>query len=225
MSNLLTSDKTNRLLKIMKRNYKEHHLDRRQVLTCPQDGKKYSLDILKTQCLTDIKPFNLNNVVLKKSEIHGLGLFARHPIKKDEIITFYPGDIIEYMPNGDRDQDHHIVAIFRSPRFTQLYGATKDIKYRDNDYAFDINKNYTIIGCTHFKDDPTYMGHFINDAAKADESHDSIRSYQKISIKNANCKFKSLYDLHIAIVATRDIVQGEELFLSYGLGYWVDREI
>jgi SET domain-containing protein len=162
--------------------------------------------------------------VLKKSEIHGLGIFARHPIKKDEIITFYPGDIIEYMPNGDRDQNHHIVAIFRSQRFTQLYGATKDIKYRDNDYVYHLNKNYTIIGCTHFKDEANYMGHFINDANKADESPDSIQSYQKISRKIANCKFKSQYDLHITIIATRDIVQGEELFLSYGLGYWLDHD-
>ena len=37
----------------------------------------------------------------------------------------------------------------------------------------------------------------------------------------ANCIFHNLKgDLHVAIVTTKDIKKGEELFISYGLGYW-----
>ena len=33
----------------------------------------------------------------------------------------------------------------------------------------------------------------------------------------------SLEGSHVAIVAARDIWEGEELFMAYGAGYWVSR--
>jgi len=35
-----------------------------------------------------------------------------------------------------------------------------------------------------------------------------------------NCIFYNLKDLHIAIIATKDIEFREELFISYGIEYW-----
>ena len=58
------------------------------------DNKEYIIDILKLKILSSIFQFELNKVELKKSKIHGYGVFATKNISKDELITFYPGDIV-----------------------------------------------------------------------------------------------------------------------------------
>jgi len=60
-----------------------------------------NLDRLKMTFLTTIFPFELNKAYIQPSKIHGFGVFAKKDIQKNELITFYPGDIIEYTPNKD----------------------------------------------------------------------------------------------------------------------------
>ena len=94
-------------------------------------------------------------------------------------------------------------------------------KYRNNDYAYDINEYYAIIGYEYFKDDSNYhLGHFINDGAKTNSTENSNKIYNEITRIKMNCIFYNLKDLHIAIIATKDIEFGEELFISYGIEYW-----
>lgn len=184
------------------------------------NNNEYVIDKCKLEYLSAILSFEFDKVELKKSLIHGLGVFAKQNINKGELITFYPGDFVEYTPNEDRHLSHQVKAIFRSERFENKFGALTDSKYRNNDYAFDLNSFYCIIGCNYFTDDPNYLGHFINDGAKTNSTEKQNEIYLKISNLKRNCKFHILKDLHVAIIATKNINIGEELFIRYGLGYW-----
>jgi hypothetical protein len=201
-------------------NYKSKQLSS----TCSLNNKKYIIDKLKLDNLSFILPFELNKVELKKSNIHGYGVFAKQQILKNELITFYPGDFVEYYPNADGAINNHITTVYRSERYENQFGNNihSDIskKYRNNDYRYDINEHYSIIGCSYFKDDSNYLGHFINDGAKTNSTEKSNKIYIKISSIKNNCNFYSLKDLHIAIIAIKDIEIGEELFIRYGIGYW-----
>ncbi len=182
-----------------------------------------SLDVnfMKLHFLSFIMPFGLNSVIAKPSKIHGTGVFVKKNILTDELITFYPADFVEYSPDKNRHISKHRVGVSRSARFEKSFGSIANIKARDNDYACYINPKYTIIGEKTFDNDPNYLGHLINDGAKSDSSEKSNRIYSTISSLKANCKYYNLKGgLHVAIIATRHIKEGEELFVTYGIPYW-----
>ena len=51
----------------------------------------------------------LNKVEVRRSTIRDAdnGVFAKTNIAKNELITFYPADLIEWCPNGDRKVKDH----------------------------------------------------------------------------------------------------------------------
>ena len=177
------------------------------------------IDHVKIRLLSGMIPVKLNKVEVKESAVHGLGLFAKTNILKGELITLYPGDIIEFTPNGDRDQANHLVRRSCSLRSQEQF-ANIDESSINYDYAFTLDKFYSIIGNPYFINDSSYLGHFINDSSVCYHNEESIRDYlSNINTKN-NCKFQILCGLHVAIVATKNINIGEELFISYGIKYW-----
>ena len=66
------------------------------------NNKDVTVDQLKIQMLTTMLPFKLTNVELKASNVHGRGVFTTRDIHEGDLLTFYPGDICEFNPNGDR---------------------------------------------------------------------------------------------------------------------------
>jgi hypothetical protein len=200
--------------------YIKHYKSKLKYQKCGLNNKKYVVDYLKMENLSDNLPFELNKVEVKKSTIHGVGVFAKKNIFCGELITFYPGDIVEYNPNEDRHIPGHITCVIKSKRLEEQFNNQSYYDLMSNDYAFDINTKYTIIGNPYFNNDPNYMGHFINDGAKSNSILKSNDIYYKISKIKENCKFYSVKDLHIAIIATKNINIGEELFIHYGIGYW-----
>lgn len=132
-----------------------------------------------------------------KSDVHGNGVFATEDIKKGEYICEYGGDVVT------NEEFHN--------------------KYNDNLYALNISHNYLIIGHQVPKDSMK-IGQLINDFATFDnEGTDIIEKYYfyKIkSMKGANVDFMRVGKFKMLIVALRDIKKGEELFVSYGAGYW-----
>jgi len=200
--------------------YKKNYKNQLEKSICTWNNNEYVIDKCKLKFLSQIFSFELDKVELKNSLIHGLGVFAKQNINKGELITFYPGDFVEYTPNEDSHLPNHFTILYRSQRFENKFGEVSDSKYRDNDYAFEVNSFYGIIGCNHFTDDPNYLGHFINDGAKTNSTEKSNEIYLQISNLKRNCQFHILKDLHVAIVATKNINIGEELFITYGLNYW-----
>ena len=200
--------------------YKKNYKNQLEKSICTWNNNEYVIDKCKLKFLSQIFSFELDKVELKKSLIHGLGVFAKQNINKGELITFYPGDFVEYTPNEDSDLPNHLTILYRSQRFENKFGEVTDSKFRNNDYGFELNSFYSIIGCNHFTDDPNYLGHFINDGAKTNSTEKQNEIYLKISNLKRNCKFHILKDLHVAIIATKNINIGEELFIRYGLSYW-----
>lgn len=188
---------------------------------CTSLNDSYDIDYTKFRILALILPFGLDSVIAKPSKIHGFGVFSKRNILKDELMTFYPADFIECSPNKDRHVLGNYVLSYRSIRFEKRFGVVFNAEVRDNDYAYCINQTYTIIGEKTFNNDPNYLGHLINDSAKSNSTEESDKIYTVISSKKANCKFYNLDGgLHVAIIATKDIKKGEELFVTYGAPYW-----
>lgn len=175
----------------------------------------------KLHFLSFIMPFGLDSVIAKPSKTHGMGVFVKKNILIGELITFYPADFVEYSPDKNRHIPKHRVGVSRSARFVKSFGLITDSNARNNDYACYINPKYTIIGEKTFVNDPNYLGHLINDGAKSDSTKKSNRIYSTISSLKANCKYYNLKGgLHVAIIATKNIKEGEELFITYGIPYW-----
>ena len=88
----------------------------------------------------------------------------------------------------------------------------------------DAKFTYSIVGLPDLDEQAAYLGHFCNDGAKPkDASGAALAVYAEASALAANARFDSLEGLHCGVVATRDIAEGEEIFVSYGAAYWRSR--
>lgn len=189
------------------------------------DDKKIDNKILaKINLLSDMLSVPLNNVELKQSRVHGIGVFAIKHIVETEVITLYPADIIEYTPF---EPDAQTGLIKKGVIFGNNTSKKSEEEYKLNhkifdDYKCSIISKISIFGCPDNKNNPAYLGHFINDAAKPTKDPRSYPIYMNVVISKQNCMFYSVFDTLIAIVATRDIEPGEELFIPYSLDYWID---
>lgn len=115
-------------------------------------------------------------------------------------------------------------------------------------YVLSVDDAYSIMGLPSFDDNPAYYGHFANDGAghmaleKANSQNniqaalelgldtqggidveDNIAAYVLKSCEVSNAMHlppdKALS--HMVTVATRDILEGEEILVTYGPDYWV----
>jgi hypothetical protein len=114
-------------------------------------------------------------------------------------------------------------------------------------YAASVDDYYSVMGHPSLDDNPAYYGHFANDGAgqlaleksnspnniqaalelgldteEAFSVEESIALYVLKSLEVANAKHQSLDvgELHLLTVATRDIEEGEEIYVTYGPDYW-----
>ena len=195
--------------------YLQNYDSYKEEIKCPLDKKTYIVDGAKLHSLNSIGDFNLDSCYVEKSgtKTPGNGLFAKNDILKDEIITFYPSDIASYVPNEDMSKSDHLSIETYSQRFKNHFGENikkeRDVQAMINEYTYDLDQNYRIIGSPYFITDANYMGHFINDGAKSD-STESNKVYLAISSLKSNCRFYHLKDLHVAINATKNIQNDEE---------------
>jgi SET domain-containing protein len=148
-------------------------------------------------------PREISRVELKKSNVHGNGVFATQVLEKGTIATFYPVHVM--LRNND--------VIYREPHNEDYY-----------DYIYGINGQISIAGTPRICNNSTYLGHMINDGSCAKNR----QAYDKYSSERSNCTFFNIIDGNsfcycVAIIATRRIEIGEELFISYGWRYWSNR--
>ena len=100
------------------------------------------------------------------------------------------------------------------------------------DYAAAVCDTYSVMGMSTLDADPAYYGHFANDGAghfasqKGDEDSEIekfIATYVLESVELSNAMHRNLGGgLHMGTVATRDIEEGEEIFVTYGPDYWLE---
>lgn len=158
-------------------------------------------------------PFKLTKVEARPSPVHGTGVFAVRDIKQGELVTLYPGDaVMKVVGSGAQ------AAV--SDKLAKFCGESVDmVKLLEGlrPYRFNVTETIAVLGFPKFDKDPAYLGHLVNDgAATTDEE-----TYAAATAKAMNCRYHVCAKKgHVAIVATRDVKEGEELFASYGSAYW-----
>jgi len=100
------------------------------------------------------------------------------------------------------------------------------------DYALWVCEFYSVLAMPLLDTDPAYSGHFANDAAGHLAINGSggvnvgveegIAAYVNESIKLSNAHLEVLEDSHMVAIARRDISEGEEIFVTYGMNYWME---
>lgn len=148
-------------------------------------------------------PIDIDYIELKNSN-HGLGVFAKKKILKDEAITFYPVDICLF-------EDKNI--------------SEERVQYLFENYALNVNGKTIIVGDSDNIDDLLYVGHMINDGIDINTDCVSEEIYEQNYLEKNNSKFRSLISttlgfLVTVVVATKDINVGEEIFVPYTYQYW-----
>jgi SET domain-containing protein len=182
----------------------------------------YQIKLKKEELLTLKLGLNINKVHIKQSKIHGNGLFSSVNIKKGEIITLYPCDVLAYYPDKDRTKDYYVSYIYSELLNENVNLKNKfdqNRKYYKN-YQLSVNDDYSIIGLPEYDNDPTYMGHICNDGARGHTIADK-KIYETVSILKSNACYRNICDCMMAIVAIRDIEINEEILVTYGHGYWL----
>jgi SET domain-containing protein len=174
------------------------------------DKEKAKEEILK-YCLGHQKLMNQdqkllkNELEIKKSKLKhgGLGLFSNVFIPKDNILSFYPIDILQDLEDPDTFYENGEKV---KKEFTE---ENKRIIY-NGDYNITMPP-YRIIALEGKKENELYHGHFLNDRA-----YHPKKSYKP---ELNNCRYEALH-----IVSNRDIQKGEELYVTYGESYWFHKK-
>jgi len=189
-----------------------------------QDGSSAWVDFAKIKILSTPPPtFGTQPcVVVRPSRVHGLGLFATRDISENVLVSFYPGDIVEYYPDRNRTSQHRKLIQCSDRASPHMRCEDPDSKLHAlQAYALTVNDYITITGHPACLSDVWNAGHFVNDRFKPDNNKISNEIYLELSKKRANCKYHTFAkDLHVGIITTRKIQKDEELFATYGIAYW-----
>ena len=160
---------------------------------------------------------------LKQSRKHGMGVFATKAMEPWEVITLYPADgVTVYLDTGtdcllplrfEGMEDSALRAVYAAS-YRRLHGHRVEI-----------------VGDPTNVSDPFYLGHMINDVCRMTNSKQA-KVYQKTSMAGVNAyiglwpweanlppfKWKAKC---LVIWAACNIEPGEEIFVTYGVEYWM----
>ena len=165
----------------------------------------------------------------------GMGLFATRDIAVGELVTMYPGDALamwtpeDGMTLGSGQSIREAFIAVDRPLDSEWA-----IKWKAQDeafisqamgYAVRTGPHRAIIGDPAQRSDAAYLGHMANDAAMCTQPGTATLFYASASeaASNVGLETKGLKGCHHAVVATKPIASGAEIFLSYGQSYWLSR--
>jgi hypothetical protein len=160
----------------------------------------------------------------------GKGLFAKQNIKKGTLIGFYPVHGI-----GAEFEDGSYVCCGITSEDQNHFDQIKDLKSNYIQYLIGSRR----LGTADFGEDTQlfvdvnpsridssecWNGHFVNDGATLSEnSEQGMIDYYIASQKSKNCVHIPFGPSPlIAVVTTRKVKKGEELFTTYGCLYWLE---
>ena len=196
---LISEDEKELLLKLCGSNYLSSH--------------RNLLDKLMYNCLDNPIQLKHNNIEIRKSCIHGNGVFATSDIPTGSIITFYP--VHGFFISGN------LCIIKQSSFFTE---------YDWSVYQHEIDNNLSIIGDPTQIENKLLLGHMFNDAigntftSLTEEGiTNGINEYYEQLYKN-NCFVRINNQFGVVyIITSKDVKQDEELTISYQPTYWIGR--
>ena len=158
-------------------------------------------------------------VELRPSPVHGRGVFATRDIAAGEPVTVYPCHDILWRPESGLNWSVAEPDCWPNPD----YGLGADI----------FGGTVSVVGDPTLTSDPRYLGHMINDGARA-TGPDGAEVYKTVSRQRRNVAAvwidgietpKALhegFDYNLYIESRRDIKKDEELFMAYGAMYWLE---
>jgi hypothetical protein len=173
---------------------KYHSVEKLRIL-----NTRFNIELNKVE----VRPTLISNYVKEN------GVFAKRNIMEDELLTLYPGDIIEC----------HDAFIYGSHLKNKFIRSVKLDPYCLNDYSIVFNSSYNIIGNPNLIEDPAYIGHICNDGV-INPCSKSKQIYEEESAEKGNAKFVRIKNCHLALVSTRNINEDDEIFVKYGYSYW-----
>lgn len=149
----------------------------------------------------------------------GNGLFATRDIKEGELITIFPADAILFR-NGELEEISGVM--YGRNRTPESLSLTDDAA---RSYEIRISSIHSIVGDPSLTNDAAYLGHIANDGACLTAGDDASRTiYSKKSAEAANAVFQDIHEgCHMGLFSSRAISSGDEIFVSYGEGYWLSR--
>jgi len=172
------------------------------------------------------------SVEIRKSDVHGNGIFTTNHIKKGQIICFYPIDILATDNNTYADPEELIkynIDLHDKKTITHLR------KYKLNLLS---DGSISCMGIPQKKDlSNLFIGHYVNDSAsfKFTRKQDETIKDTKTRIRNIVYRYaynsnnnvviqKNDNNTLIYLVATKDIPIDHEIFVSYCPEFWIFSE-
>ncbi len=172
---------------------------------------------------------------IKTSTIHGNGIFANCDILEGEIITLYPVHGVCVCPSGERG-DHARLGMVGA------FDIFNNIQYRNptiEDYhVYGMNHSKYIFTIGYPEITNGFIGHIANDGVKVKTNVFNPRQkqiYLNCASERNNARFLRLNDENLhkglkgigqyitSVTATKNISQGEEILVTYGYEYWVNK--
>lgn len=174
-----------------------------------------SLDIVG--CIPQM-PICISNVRIGESEGKGNGIFAKHSIPEGTIITLFPVDMCEVYDSNSRYLYYSEIMM----NFTQESEDTGHAIFQESvlEYCFDLDNNRKVVALKTNTSNDAFLAHIANDGST---DFSTRKGYLTSSLKSHNCIIKRLpgdNSFILALVATRDIVEDEEIFRMYSLDFW-----
>jgi hypothetical protein len=174
----------------------------------------------------------------------GMGVFSTRDIKAGELITLFPGDAL-LVWNDEVGVLRAGLTVRCGPHIVQR-GTDAAAHFTSTEarrYELKIGTRESIVAdvrITTTTDGPTnyhaaYLAHMINDGAcllpertttgtAVTATAKAEQEYELTSYRRHNAAICDVYgSCHYMAVATRDIAKDEEIFVSYGIGYWSSR--
>lgn len=209
--------------KILEEKIKNYLLDENinetDIISELKELKNFFIDQLKVNENDHItllsNKFNLyDKVELKKSNVSGLGVFAKVDIPIGSPITFYPANCVINFDTFVKgtcmiSYDEEIDEEFKN----RVVNDDPEIEKM----KIIVNEKYSIIANAKKIYSTSYLAHLVKDCVKY-ENDDTF--YLFASLLGSNCRIYNVLNSHLVLVSMKDIKKGEELYCTYGVNYW-----
>lgn len=185
-----------------------------------QDMEQIRLNLIATR-LADL---HLNRCCVAPSSIPGagLGVFANRYIELGELITLFPGDALLLWNKQVGDLRAGLGVMFGN--HVKDRNADRVSSNAARLYELKIADSQSIVADASLAGEMAYIGHMINDGCiLASRSNAARTTYSQSSADCRNAAFLDVRGCHYMVVATKAIRKGDEIFASYGEGYWMSR--
>jgi hypothetical protein len=151
-------------------------------------------------------PLSLTSISPSLLPSAGLGLFSKYSLPKSTLITLFPADCILLHPSP-------------TSKITGYIGQNLT-GIEERSYQVLGSDTYSIIGNSSLKS-PAYSAHYANDYKILKSSREE---YERESYLNSNSYFDWVFEgCCMGLYSRRRIERGEEIYVSYGEGYWRSR--